>query len=201
VRFHASRHAAVLVVCCAVAGCSSGSDAATGAEYQFVSPGGQTTIRYDPPSDRKKVPPLSGESLTEPGRTISTADYAGKVVLLNVWGSWCGPCRVEADDLERVHAATKDLGVRFFGINVRDENRCAAEDFVANFQVSYPSLYDPPGRSMLALKGFPRSVVPATIILDREHRVAVVFLTALLEDDLLPVVERIVAEPSRGTAR
>lgn len=173
--------------------CSSGADAEDGG-YQFVSPGGEPTILYDPPATRGKVDALAGESLTEPGRQLSTADYTGDVVVLNVWGSWCPPCRVETDDLESAYTATKDLGVRFLGINVRDDNRSAAEDFVANHQVSYPSLYDPPGRSLLVLEGFPRSVVPATIVLDRQHRVAAVFLTALLEEDLLPVVRRIAEE-------
>lgn len=185
----------VVAACLAAAGCSSGSDAvATGSEFQFVSPGGQTVIRYDPPGNRGEVPAVEGESLSEPGVRLSTADWRGDVIVLNVWGSWCGPCRAEADDLERVYAETKDDGVRFLGINIRDYDRSAAGDFVANFQVGYPSLYDPPGRSMLALKGFPRSVVPATIILDREHRVAAVFLTALLADDLLPDVRRVAAE-------
>lgn len=193
---------AVLVVaaCLVMAGCSSSSDAAaTGTQFQFVSPGGQSTILYDPPEDRSEVPPLEGDSLTEPGKRVSTADWRGEVVVLNVWGSWCGPCRVEADDLEQVYAETKDRGVRFLGVNVRDYDRSAAEDFQANFQVSYPSLYDPLGRSLLALKGFPRSVVPATIVLDREHRVAAIFLTALLAEDLLPVVRRIAEETAPTT--
>ncbi|EHR61520.1 MULTISPECIES: TlpA disulfide reductase family protein [Saccharomonospora] len=178
--------AVVLVV---ASGCGP---ATTGSSFEFASPGGQTKIFYDPPEQRGAVQ-LSGESLTEPGRELSLSQYAGKVVVLNVWGSWCGPCRTEADDLETVYAKTKDSGVQFLGVNVRDD-RSAAQDFMTNFKVSYPSLYDPAGRSLLALKGFPRSVVPATIILDRKHRVAAVFLTALLESDLLPVVQRIAAE-------
>lgn len=185
-----------VVALVAVAGCGSGQDAAgAGGGFDFVSPGGQTTISYDPPEQRGKIAEMVGESLTEPGRELKLSDYLGEVVVLNVWGSWCGPCRAEADDLERVYAETKESGVRFLGVNVRDEARSAAQDFVTNFQVGYPSFYDPPGRTLLALKGFPRSVVPATIVLDRQHRVAAVFLTALLDSDLLPVVERVAAEP------
>jgi thiol-disulfide isomerase/thioredoxin len=196
----AVRRTAAAIALLATAGCSTGDDAVVaGSSYEFVSPGGQTRIFYDPPEQRGTVR-LTGESLTEPGRELTLEQYADKVVVLNVWGSWCGPCRAETPGLESVYAKTKDSGVQFLGINVRDD-RNAAQDFVTNFQVGYPSLYDPSGRSMLGLKGFPRSVVPSTIVLDRRHRVAAVFLTALLESDLLPVVQRIAAEPAAAGGR
>ena len=81
-------------------------------------------------------------------------------------------------------------------MDVRDEVRSAAEDFLRDRGVTYPSIYDPPGRSLSALRGYPRNVVPSTIVLDRQHRVAAVFLRALLASDLQPVVESIAAEPS-----
>ncbi|MGI5506380.1 TlpA disulfide reductase family protein [Lentzea sp. CA-135723] len=184
-------------LCCAalvaLSACSTGSDAVTTGQFEFVAPGGQTTIFYDPPEQRGRVAEMTGESLMEEGVELKLSRYEGKVVVLNVWGSWCGPCRAEADDLERVYEKTKESGVEFLGVNVRDE-RTAGQDFNRNFQVGYPSFFDPSGRVMLALQGFPRSVVPATIILDRKQRVAAVFLVALLDTDLLPVVERIAAE-------
>lgn len=84
--------------------------------------------------------------------------------------------------------------MQLLGIDVRDEVRSAPQDFVRDTGITYPSIYDPPGRSLLALKGYPRSVVPSTIVLDRHHRVAAVFLTALSDTDLLPVVQRIAAD-------
>ena len=176
-----------------VAGCSTGTDAvARGGSFEFVSPGGQTDIFYDPPADRGTVGDLAGESLLEPGTTISLDEYRGRVVVLNVWGSWCGPCRAEADDLQRV-ADTGGDRVSVLGIDVRD-SRSAAADFVRNYELSYPSIYDPPGRSLFALRGVPRSVVPLTVVLDRQHRVAAVFLRPVLASDLLPVVRRVGAE-------
>lgn len=162
-------------------------------QFAFVSPGGQTRITYDPPHARGRLTNLSGASVADPQRGVELSDFPGQVVVLNIWGSWCGPCRSEADDLERVYAQTKDSGVAFLGINVRDDRR-AAQDFLRNFQVTYPSIFDPSGRSLLALAGFPRSVVPATVVLDRRHRVAAIFLTALLDTELLPVVRRVAAE-------
>jgi len=185
---------AVLAVLALLAGCSTGTDAvARGGEFQFVSPGGQTKIFYDPPDSRGVVGGLSGESLLEPGHTLTLNDYAGKVVVLNLWGSWCGPCRAEADDLQRVADATAGDGVVLLGINVRD-NREAAADFMRDRELTWQSIYDPPGRSLLALHGYPRNVVPSTVVLDHQHRVAAVFLQALLTDDLLPVVRRVAAE-------
>ena len=178
-----------------LAGCATGTDAvARGGTFEFVTPGGKTDIFYDPPADRGAVAGLSGESLTEAGRTVSLQRYRGQVVVLNVWGSWCGPCRAEADDLVQVATATAGQGVQFIGVDVRD-SRQAGADFSHDFGLTYPSIFDPPGRTLLALKGIPRSVVPLTIVLDRQHRVAAVFLHAVHAQDLQPIVERISREP------
>lgn len=184
-----------VVAAALVAGCASGDDAvARGGQFEFVSPGGQTRIFYDPPADRGRVTGVTGPDLREPGRTITLDDFAGKVVVLNLWGSWCAPCRAEADDLQRVADATESSGVVVLGVNLRDD-RTAAVDFVTDRGLRWPSIHDPPGRSLLGLRGYPRNVVPSTIILDRQHRVAAVFLTELLDTDLLPAVQRIAAEP------
>ncbi|HVE95558.1 MAG TPA: TlpA disulfide reductase family protein [Pseudonocardiaceae bacterium] len=183
--------AAVLLL----AGCATGTDAvARGGTFEFVTPGGKTDIFYDPPDTRGAVTDLSGDSLTEPGTTVSLQPYRGQVVVLNVWGSWCGPCRAEADDLVGVASATAEQSVQFIGIDVRD-SRQAGADFARDFGLTYPSIFDPPGRTLLALKGIPRSVVPLTIVLDRQHRVAAVFLHAVHAQDLQPIVERISREP------
>ncbi len=186
----------LLLTLLAVVGCSTGTGAvARGGSFEFVSPGGRTDIFYDPPADRGTVGDLAGESLLEPGTTISLDDYRGQVVVLNVWGSWCGSCRAEAHELQRVATEGGSAGgeVTVLGIDVRD-NRSAAADFVRNYGLSYPSIYDPPGRTLFALAGVPRSVVPLTVVLDRQHRVAAVFLRPVLASDLLPVVRRVSAE-------
>jgi thiol-disulfide isomerase/thioredoxin len=176
-------------------GCATGTDAvARGGTFEFVSPGGKTDIFYDPPATRGAVGDLAGDSLTEPGATVSLDRYRGQVVVLNVWGSWCGPCRSEARDLVRVADATAGQFVQFIGIDVRD-SRQAGADFARDFGLTYPSIFDPPGRTLLALKGIPRSVVPLTIVLDRQHRVAAVFLHAVHAQDLQPIIERISREP------
>ncbi|MBY6539689.1 TlpA family protein disulfide reductase [Rhodococcus sp. BP-349] len=188
--------APLLVAATVLTGCATGTDAvAQGGTFEFVSPGGKTSIFYDPPAERGTVGNLSGPDLMTEGTTTSLSDYEGQVVVLNIWGQWCGPCRGEADDLEQVFEATKDQGVQFLGINVRDNQQDKAQDFVIDNNVTYPSIYDPPLRTLLALgSNYPTTVIPTTIVLDREHRVAAVFLTELLASDLQPVVERIANE-------
>lgn len=184
--------AAVLLV-----GCSTGDDAvAQGGTFEFVAPGGKTDIFYDPPEKRGTPGKLSGPELTDPNRTLSLDDFAGKVVVVNVWGQWCGPCRAEISQLQKVYEATRDKGVAFLGIDVRDNNRDAAVDFVTDRKVSFPSIYDPAMRTMIAFGGkYPTTVIPSTVVLDRQHRVAAVFLRELLAEDLQPVVEKLAAEP------
>ena len=73
-------------------GCSTGDDAvAQGGTFEFVAPGGKTDILYDPPDHRGRPGPVSGPELMDPARTVSVDDFAGKVVVINVWGQWCGP--------------------------------------------------------------------------------------------------------------
>ncbi|MET8774415.1 TlpA disulfide reductase family protein [Nocardia sp. NPDC050713] len=196
----AGRVVPVLLACvalvAALAGCSTGSDAvATGGTFQFVSPGGKTDIFYNPPAARGTIGELSGPDLMTEGKTISVADFPGKVVVINLWGQWCGPCRAEAPALEQVYEATKDKGVAFLGINVRDPQRDKAQDFVTDNKVGYPSIYDPSMRTLLALGGnFPTSVIPTTLVLDRQHRVAAVYLRSLIADDLRPIIETLAGE-------
>ncbi len=189
-----TRLMAALAILLVLAGCSTSKDAVVaGQEFQFVAPGGRTEIIYDPPDSRGKVGALAGESLLEPGRTIGLDGYPGRVVVLNVWGSWCGPCRVEAPDLEFVHQQTAPLGAAVLGLDVRDD-RTAAADFVRDRGLSYASIFDPPGRSLAQLGGVPRNVVPLTIVLDRQHRVAAVYLRSVRASELIPLVQRLSGE-------
>jgi thiol-disulfide isomerase/thioredoxin len=186
----------IVSVAVLLTGCSTGDDAvAQGGTFEFVAPGGKTDILYDPPDSRGRPGPISGPELTDPSKTISLDDFKGDVIVVNVWGQWCGPCRSETRELQKVYDATKAKGVAFLGIDVRDNNRQAAVDFVVDRKVTYPSIYDPSMRTMIAFGGkYPTTVIPSTVVLDRQHRVAAVFLRELLAEDLQPIVERLAAE-------
>ena len=191
------------VLLLALTGCSTGDDAvAQGGTFEFVAPGGQTDIFYDPPQDRGKPGPLSGPDLMDPDKTLSLDDFEGDVVVINVWGQWCAPCRTEITQLQQVYDDTKASGVAFLGIDVRDNNRDAPVDFIKDRNITFPSIYDPSMRTMIAFGGkYPTTVIPSTIVLDREHRVAAVFLRELLAEDLQPLVERLAAEPPPGQSQ
>jgi thiol-disulfide isomerase/thioredoxin len=176
-----------------LAGCSATKDAvASGDEFQFVAPGGQTTILYDPPESRGTVRGISGDSLLRDGATVGLDDHRDKVVIVNIWGSWCGPCREEMPGLQLVQEQT---GAAVLGIDVRDKREAAA-DFVRDRGVTFDSIFDPPGRTLARLSGYPRNTVPSTLVLDEQHRVAAVFLTAVRVPELIPLVQRLQAEPS-----
>lgn len=180
-----------------LAGCATTGDDAVAkdgnGEFTFVSPGGQTQLFY-PQDKRGRISSLTGENLLQEGKQLSLADFSGQVVVLNLWGSWCGPCRAEAAGLQDVQNRTAADGVTVLGIDERD-TRQAAVDFHQDRGLTYPSLYDPSGRSLLALQNYPRSTIPSTIVLDRQHRVAAIYLTEVEDSQLLPEVQRVADEP------
>ncbi len=166
---------------------------ASGGTFEFVSPGGQTSISY-PENERKEIQNFSGPALIG-DKTINLDDYKGKVVVLNSWGQWCGPCRSESDDLQRVQEKLEKSGKgTVLGINVRETSRQKAQDFVKDNGITYPSIFDPPFKTALALGGLPASVIPTTIVLDKQHRPAHVFLKEVTDKELWDVVEPVMNE-------
>ncbi|HJP76584.1 MAG TPA: TlpA disulfide reductase family protein [Pseudonocardiaceae bacterium] len=181
---------AVLVL----SGCGTGKNAVnTDADYNFVSPGGQVQFFYAP-GQRKPLPDLGGPSLQEPDKQIAISSFPGDVVVLNIWGAWCANCRAEAPELQQVFDQTKSQGVALLGIDFKDQSRNAALDFMNDYQMRYPSIYDFAGRTLLELNNFPRSSVPTTIVLDRSHRVAAVYLQQITAATLLPEIQKVAAE-------
>ena len=141
------------------------------------------------PERRPQVSEVTGELLD--GGTYDVTQDRGKVVVVNFWGSWCNPCRAEADDLEKTFQATKAKGVSFIGVNSRD-GRDAAKAFERG-RVTFPSVYDPDGK--VALKFDVTQVsTPSTLILDRQGRIAAALRRATVRSELQPLVERVAAE-------
>lgn len=179
--------AALTLSACSTEGTSGGS-----ADTKFVA--GTGGVVKVPKADRKDGPDLDGSTLDE--KSLDTSDYHGKIMVLNVWGSWCTPCRAEAPNLVKVANKTKDQGVQFVGINTRDPSRHQAQQFEEEFEVPYPSFYDPAGKLMLR---FPKGslnpqAIPTTIILDRNGKIAVRALTALSEEALTKALKPLLAE-------
>lgn len=164
--------------------------------WRDSGPAAAPTLREYPAGDRPAAPPIAGELLD--GGELDVADLRGDVVVLNVWASWCGPCRAETADLEAVYQATADLGVSFVGVNIQDE-RDKAISFMAG-RVSYPSIFDPAFETGLGFRDPPAPVgPPATLVLDRDGGVAVAVYRQLGRTELEQAVTRVAAEePSSG---
>lgn len=142
----------------------------------YVSGNGVITVLDE--EDRYVPEEVSGESLE--GEPLSLSSYDGKVVVINVWGAWCPPCRAEADDLAVAAKELQPEGVAFLGINTRDTSRDNALSFQRSREVPYPSIYDPSGRTLLAFRGSLRpNSIPSTLVLDEQGRVAATVLGEL----------------------
>ena len=140
-----------------------------------------------------RVPAPKLEGTTLDGDAFSMSELGGKIVVINVWGSWCAPCRAETPDLVRLARENASRGVRFVGINTRD-NPAAARSFVRKFKVPYPSVDDTSGRALLSFRDvIPTAVIPSTVVVDRQGKVAarvigpVTYSTlkALLDDEIV----------------
>ena len=141
------------------------ADAGSGVSTSLV-PG----VDAYPVGERDPAPELEGTTLD--GDAFALSDWTGEVVVINVWGSWCVPCRKETPELVRLADEHADRGVRFLGVNIRD-NPAAAKAFEDRFKVPYPSLEDADGRLLLSFRDvIPTSVVPSTVVIDRRGDVA-----------------------------
>lgn len=148
-----------------LAGCS---DVEGAGDQGYVTDNGQVSSV----AVEERGEPVELEGVDLDGADLALADFHGTPVVVNVWGSWCPPCRAEAPDL--VEAATQLEGrAQFVGINSRDTSTAQAKAFEGTYDVTYPSFYSPDGRALLVFGGSlgPRTI-PATLVLDTQGRVA-----------------------------
>jgi peroxiredoxin len=144
-----------------------------------------------PKAQRKKAENSHGELLGG-GRT-SLAANKGKIVVLNFWGTWCPPCRVETPQFDRVYRKIHHRGVNFLGIDVKD-SRGNAKSFVHENDISYPIIYDHPDETALRLGDMPTNAMPFTVLIDRSGRVAAVYVNAMSPVDLRNALHKLLAE-------
>nr|WP_240617794.1 TlpA disulfide reductase family protein [Pseudarthrobacter sp. AG30] len=156
----------------ALAGCGS-TDALTdqakaGDNKNYIAGDGSVT-EYAP---AQQTPPVVLTGKLYDGTVISSATWAGRVVVLNFWYAACAPCRLEAPRLESLWEQFQPDGVRFYGVNIRDEEQ-AATAFERTFGITYPSMQDKDGGILLAMAQYvPPQAVPSTLVLDKRGRVA-----------------------------
>jgi thiol-disulfide isomerase/thioredoxin len=201
----AAAAALLLVSACSGDGTSINEQMRQGDQKGYVA--GDGRVEQLAPEDRSAVIELSGTTLEDD--PWDSQEHRGEVVVINVWGSWCGPCDAEAPDLVEVSEAFADAGepVTFIGVNVRDSVPSAIA-FERRHGVPYPSLLDDGGRTLSQLQGLATSR-PTTMLLDGEGRVAARVngqvdastLRGLVEDVLVdePAAEA-TGEPPAGAA-
>jgi thiol-disulfide isomerase/thioredoxin len=163
--------AGLIAVVLTAAGCDGGpigQNTPVSSGQGFVGSSYQSTIFKA--GSRPAEPTVSGTTIA--GQSLTLASYRGQVVVLNFWGSWCAPCRAEAPALGTLARQMYASGVRFVGIDIRDE-AAAAQAFMQSFGISYPSLNDPSDEIALLFRAtVPPAAIPSTIIVDRTGKIA-----------------------------
>ena len=180
---------ALATIALVVSGCSSPFSASE-ESGGVVSANGAITVLE--PAERQTLAEMSGETLE--GEQLSTEQFDGQVLVLNVWSSYCAPCRTEAPALEQVSTEMAGRGVQFLGIDIRD-NLTAAQQFQDEQGVTYPSLFDPASTNLLQLPADLSPIaIPTTYVVDAQGRVAVRILDATTASTLQGLVEDVLAE-------
>jgi peroxiredoxin len=99
-------------------------------------PGPETESAANSPDPNEKAPALSGPALD--GKTVTLAGFAGKVVLVDFWATWCDPCREEIPDLVKLRDRLKDKGFEILGVSMDEDGAKAVKKFIAKQPISYP---------------------------------------------------------------
>lgn len=190
---------AALVLVAVLAACTSPNDDLAaqyraGGDTGFISGDGRV---QEIPADKRGEPvEFTGTGLD--GATVTSADYAGTVLVLNFWYAGCGPCRAEAPLLERTYQAVAPDGARFLGVNIYDGPEQATA-FETKYGITYPSLLakDDADLKLAFASWTPLQSVPITLVLDTQGRVAARFIGAVQDDTSLPtIVADVLAEQS-----
>jgi len=173
--------AAALVVTLGACSNSSATDATAGG---YVS--GDGSITFVPPSERVAAPVLEGTDLD--GAPLTSGQFSDQVLVVNIWGSWCPPCRKETPDLISLAEEFSSQGVQFLGVAIR-ENATASRAFAENFGMNYPSFSDSGGVMLIGFsESLPTVAVPTTYILDARGRVAVRYMDQVDPDMLRDLI-------------
>jgi peroxiredoxin len=160
-----------------------------GGQFRFVS--GTTLGKTYPVGSRKLAGDFTADLIN--GGTITLRQQAGKVVVINFWATWCGPCTTETPQLDAMYRQVKAQGVQVIGIDTKD-SRNEAQAFIKDNAITFPIAFDEPGATAIALGRIPALSLPFTVLVDKKQRIAAVYLSRLTPADLEPVLTQLETE-------
>lgn len=135
----------------------------------------------------KPMPDFDLLSLT--GERVTLASLRGKVVIMNFWATWCGPCRLELPHVQEFYEKTKnDPGVAVVAVTT-DENRALVAPFMRQFKYTFPVLFDEGLRAKLEIRG-----IPTTFIIDPAGMIRLRMVGFNAHEPLVPYLEKLVAD-------
>ncbi|MDQ1733991.1 MAG: hypothetical protein QOH56_242 [Pseudonocardiales bacterium] len=178
-----------------LAGCTGGSNAVDqNANGQFRYVQSTTKGSVIPLVQRKKAGDLTGGLLA--GGSYRLSQDAGSVVVLSYFAHWCGPCQTETPQLDALYRERKASGIKFVGIDAKDPSKSAALAWVQDKGLTFPIVYDQMGKTALQLGDLPLKFPPASVVIDKQGRVAAVYVGSILPKDLTPVLDTLARETS-----
>ena len=187
IRHAFTRTSAALLLAFAVFGsaCTLGvSENEAGAGSTFIG-----SLELIDPADREPAPDVCGTTTADEDLCLDT--FVGTPTLVNFWASWCGPCAREIPELVELDSTREDLHI--VGVNVQD-SIVNARSFERDQGVTYPSWFDEGSIIAGAFGGIAPEALPSTILLDREHRVAIRLFGAVTMADLVPFLDQLSSE-------
>jgi peroxiredoxin len=183
---------ALVVTAQLASGCSAGSGSSSGSGSGSGNGIRAAVGTVQLPAARRGAP-LSFFGPTLEGKWFDSASFRGRVVVVNVWGAYCLPCRSEARDLEAAWNRLQGGPVQFVGLNL-DDPVGLARDFQHKYGVTYPSLADA-GKLLLNFRGnIPLKAVPVTVVIDRQGRLAARVVGPTKLDQLVDLVTPLTTE-------
>ena len=172
--------------------CGGGGATNATAGQGFVA--GDGSIVLLDPNQRVAAPDFTGATLTD--EDFALVEHRGEVIAINVWASWCGPCRAEAPALEAVWTQNRAAGFLMLGLDTRD-SLAAAQGFVKTYAITFPSVVDTDGQiQLLFADSLPPQAIPSTVIVDKQGRVAARILGPTSQSTLQGLIDSLLAESS-----
>lgn len=161
-----------------ISSCTSSDEKRTGAPPPAVGPKTAPPVRNAPPAVVTTLPPsvLDTELKAVTGAPIKLSDYSGKVLVLNLWATWCGPCRLETPELIKLHKEFRSHGLEVVGLSTENPNSSAEDvrQFVDDFQVDYRIGWATPEVAITLMQG--RDAIPQSFVIARDGRVVKRFI-------------------------